>query len=238
MSSDNSSGVTLACVDPSLLSSWEGMVKRGVECSLLLKHSKGKIIATLQATTPSPCPTLSSSPSLPSSAEESKKKKKRKGSKEKGLKDLLSYHQRLVEEKGLPPSRLMEQHAADSASSNQSPGRKEKLVKCDQCEFSSVSQRGLKVHVRRSHKGKQADEILREDEEVEVTLNLSHVSREEYKLNMSEDQHSAETFTPFTYTCKDCEEEFTVQEYVEGYLFSMCCEKTKQLCQDCCYSIH
>ena len=128
----------------------------------------------------------------------------------------------------------MEQHAADSASSNQSPGRKEKLVKCDQCEFSSVSQRGLKVHVRRSHMCKQADEILREDEEVEVTLNLSHVSREEYKLNMSEDQHSAETFTPFTYTCK----EFTVQEYVEGYLFSMCCEKTKQLCQDCCYSIH
>ena len=90
MSSDNSSGVTLACVDPSLLSSWEGMVKRGVECSLLLKHSKGKIIAMLQATTPSPCPTLTSSPSLPSSAEEIKK---RKGSKEKRLKDLLAYHQ-------------------------------------------------------------------------------------------------------------------------------------------------
>ena len=154
------------------------------------------------------------------------------------MKDLLSYHQRLVEEKGLPPSRLMEQHAAASASSNQSPGRKEKSVKCYQCDFSSVSQRGLKVHVRRSHKGQQADEILREDEEVEVTLNLSHVSREEYNLNMSKDQHSAETFTPFTFTCKDCEEEFTVQEYVEGYLFSMCCEKTKQLCQDCCYSIH
>ena len=54
MSSEDSSGVTLALVDPSLLSSWEGMVKRGVECSLLLKHSKGKIIATLQSTTPSP----------------------------------------------------------------------------------------------------------------------------------------------------------------------------------------
>ena len=54
MSSDDSPGVTLALVDPSLLSSWEGMVKRGVECSLLLKHSKGKIIATLQSTTPSP----------------------------------------------------------------------------------------------------------------------------------------------------------------------------------------
>ena len=51
MSSEDSSDVTLALVDPSLLSSWEGMVKRGEECSLLLKHSKGKITATLQCTT-------------------------------------------------------------------------------------------------------------------------------------------------------------------------------------------
>ena len=183
MSSDDSSGVTLALVDPSLLSSWEGMVKRGVECSLLLKHSKGKIIATLQSTTPSPCPSLSSSKTSPSSAEKRKKRKKRKGSKEKRLKDLLAYHQRLVVEKGLPPSRLMEQHAAASAiapaSSNQRPGCKEKLVKCDQCDFSSVSQRGLKVHVGRNHKVQQAAEILREDrEDLEVSLNLSQQSDE------------------------------------------------------------
>ena len=69
MSSDDSSGVTLAFVDPSLLSSWEGMVKLSVECSLLLKHGKGKIIAT----TPSPCSTLSSSTTSPSSAEKRKK---------------------------------------------------------------------------------------------------------------------------------------------------------------------
>merc|ERR1712105_244471 len=100
-----------------------------------------------------PCPSLSSSKTSPSSAE---KRKKRKGGKEKRLKDLLAYHQRLAVEEGLPPSRLMEQHAAASAiapaSSNQRPGCKEKLVKCDQCDFSSVSQRGLKVHVGRNHK--------------------------------------------------------------------------------------
>ena len=39
MSSEDSSGVTLALVDHSFLSSWEEMVKRGVECSLMLKHS-------------------------------------------------------------------------------------------------------------------------------------------------------------------------------------------------------
>ena len=45
------------------------MVKLSVECSLLLKHGKGKIIAT----TPSPCSTLSSSTTSPSSAEKRKK---------------------------------------------------------------------------------------------------------------------------------------------------------------------
>ena len=151
MSSEDSIDVTLALVDPTLLSSWEGMVKRGEECSLLLKHSKGKITATLQCTTST---TLSSSTPSPSSS--AKKRKKSKGSKEKRLKALLDYHQRLVVEKGLPPSRLMEQHAAASTTAPSSPaqssGPKEKQFQCDQCDFSSESQRGLKVHVGRSHK--------------------------------------------------------------------------------------
>ena len=127
MSSKDSIDVTLALVDPTLLSSWEGMVKRGEECSLLLKHSKGKITATLQCTTPT---TPSSSTSSPSSS--AKKRKKSKGSKEKRLKALLDYHQRLVVEKGLPPSRLMEQHAAASTTAPSSPaqssGPKEKQL--------------------------------------------------------------------------------------------------------------
>ena len=199
MPSDDSSGVTLACVDPSLLSSWEGMVKRGVECSLQLKHSKGKIIATLQATTPSPCPTLSSSPSLPSSAEESKKRKKRKGSKEKRLKDLLAYHQRLVEERGLPPSRLMLQQAAVASATSppsQCPGPNEEPFKCDQCGFSSKSKRGLKVHIGRSHKDIQTPEGLRGGE-LENSLNISELSenREECSSVFKAD-HSTLSSTP------------------------------------------
>ena len=104
MSSEDSLGVTLALVDPSLLSSWEGMVKRGEECSLLLMHSKGKITATLQSTTPTPSSAMSSSPSSTSSAG---KRKKTKGSKEKRLKALLAYHQRLVVEKGSCSSMLL-----------------------------------------------------------------------------------------------------------------------------------
>ena len=116
MSSEDSFDVTLALVDPTLLSSWEGMVKRGKECSLLLKHSKGKITATLQCTTST---TLSSSTSSPSSS--AKKRKKSKGSKEKRLKALLDYHQRLVVEKGLPLSKLVEQHAAAFTTAPSSP---------------------------------------------------------------------------------------------------------------------
>ena len=145
-------------------------MKRGVECSLLLKHSKGKVTAMLQSTTPRPCSTLSSSSPSPSSA---KRRKKTKGSKEKRLKALLDYHQRLVVERGLPPSRLMEQHAAASAvlppPPDQSLGPRGKLFNCDQCDFSSDSQRGLKVHVGRSHKVQQAAEILQVNADISST---------------------------------------------------------------------
>ena len=145
------------------------MVKRGEECSLLLKHSKGKVIATLQCTTPIKS-TTSSNFSTPS-AEEKKKKNKRKGGKKRKLEKLLAYHQRLVAEKGLPPSRLMEEQAALSVS----PSTKitsEKQFKCDQCDFGSDTQRGLKVHVGRSHK---ESEVLRAEEH-DVSLALSELS--------------------------------------------------------------
>ena len=108
MSGEDFVGVTLANVDPSIVSCWDKMVKQGEECSLLLKHSKGKVVSTLQCITP--VKTLTSLPSSPPSALE--KKKKRKGAKKRKLEKLLAYHQRLVVEKGLPPSRLMEEHAA------------------------------------------------------------------------------------------------------------------------------
>ena len=89
----------------------------------------------------------------------------------KKLEKLLAYHHRLVVEKGLPPSRLMEEHAAASPAptANSTSG---KQFKCDQCDFASDSQRGLKVHVGRSHKD---PEVLRVEDH-EVSLNLSEIS--------------------------------------------------------------
>ena len=130
------------------------------------------------------------------------RKKKKKGGKKRKLEKLLAYHQRLVVEKGLPPSRLMEEHAAiSSAPFDQSTGAKK--FKCDQCEFTSDSQRGLKVHVGRSHKN---PEVLR-DEKHDQSLDLSFASskREEISsLNadvaaeeQEEEEQREKEFSPF-----------------------------------------
>ena len=173
MSGEDSVGVTLAHVDPSLVSCWNKMVKQGEECSLLLKLSKGKVVATLQCSTPVKTSSSSSPPAL-------EKKKKRKGAKKKKLEKLLAYHQRLVVEKGLPPSRLMEEHAALSTPPPaKSPSSSQ--FECDRCDFASDTQRGLKVHMGKSHK-KTDTEVLRKPEERAASPRASPIldsSREE-----------------------------------------------------------
>ena len=176
--------MTLALVDTSLLSCWEEMVKRGEECTLMLKHSRGQVTATLQST--KQASTLPSSSVSSSASAKKKKKNRKKGNKEKRLEGLLAYHQRLVEEKGLPPSRLMLQQAAaktsPSASStlNQSPGPSEEDFKCELCAFSSKSQRGLKVHIGRSHKDPQLpEELLDGHQDRSLNVSLQSQQREE-----------------------------------------------------------
>ena len=134
--------MTLAQVDPAILTCWEEMLKRGEECSLLLKHSKGRVTFSLQCAKPAQSSSVAEiSPAPMSSAKKKEKKRKQKRRSKKRLEALLSYHQRLVEEKGLPPSRLMLQHA----------GAAEARQKCDQCDFSSASQRKMKEHTSQLH---------------------------------------------------------------------------------------
>ena len=169
MSGQDSFGVTLAHVNPSLLSCWEAMVKQGEECSLFLKHSDGRITATLQCTTSS-----ASSTSTPPAGElkKKKKKKKSKGNKKRRFEALLAFHQRLVDEKGLPPSRLMKQHAAASESASASQNTElRKPFKCDQCNFSSDSKRGLKVHIGKAHR---EPEVLQEDPCQDNSVSADH----------------------------------------------------------------
>ena len=168
MSGQDSFGVTLAHVNPSLLSCWEAMVKQGEECSLFLKHSDGRITATLQCTTSS-----ASSTSTPPAGElKKKKKKKSKGNKKRRFEALLAFHQRLVDEKGLPPSRLMKQHAAASESASASQNTElRKPFMCDQCNFSSDSKCGLKEHIGKAHR---EPEVLQEDPCQDNSVSADH----------------------------------------------------------------
>ena len=106
MAAANSVDVTLVPVDTSILSCWEEKVKQGIECSLLLKHSKGKVITTLKCSVGWPIPNAGSNCHLTPSTQAKekggtkKKKNNNKGGKKRKLESLLASHQRLVEEKG------------------------------------------------------------------------------------------------------------------------------------------
>ena len=81
----------------------------------------------------------------------------------------------------------MEEHAAISSTpSDQSTGAKK--FKCDHCDFTSDSQRGLKVHVGRSHKN---TEVLR-DGERDQSLDLSFASSKREEVSFNADEASEE----------------------------------------------
>ena len=170
----------LVSVDPSILSCWGEKVKEGFDCILMLKHSKGKVTTVLK------CSKLVASPDArksvpqpavsPTQVEVAKGKKKRRKMNKKKLESLMSYQERLVREKGLPPSRLMLQHAADVQ-----PLHASKEFQCDQCEFSSTSKRGLSKHKSCKHKKSEEPETLRETEQNQ-SLNLSQASEEREEL--------------------------------------------------------
>ena len=74
---------------------------------------------------------------------------KKKMSKKKNLKKLLKYQQWLVKEKGLPPSRIMLDHAQTELLSKQKPAQKE--FKCEICDITCSSQNGLNVQMSNTH---------------------------------------------------------------------------------------
>ena len=84
---------------------------------------------------------------------------RKKGLSKKRLEALLSYQKRLVEEKGLPPSRLMLEKAAATPPSPPSAERAEaSIFKCDLCYYYTHSKHGLSVHRGAKHKNTQKSE--------------------------------------------------------------------------------
>ena len=103
---------TLVSVDPLVLSCWEEKVKQGIDCSLTLTHSKGKVTTIFKLVTPDARQSLpvASLPQAEVEKKQQRRRKKRKTAGKKRLESLLSFQERLVRERGLPPSRLMLQH--------------------------------------------------------------------------------------------------------------------------------
>ena len=106
-------------------------------------------------------------------------KKKKKGAKK--LSKLLAYHKCLLDEKGLPPSNLVFQHAAESSSSSppaEKPRQEDRSTfKRDLCEKHSKTKRKLGKHVKNNHIELQKPEELC-SAEIDKSLNLSLLSVE------------------------------------------------------------
>ena len=95
------------------------------------------------------------------------KKKNRSGSKTR-LEALQAYHQSLVVEKGLPPSRVMLKHSSSAVSPYKTAKKpmqeKVTLFKCEICAYQSQSLHGIIVHKGRTHKELKKPDVLAEDE--------------------------------------------------------------------------
>ena len=109
-------------------------------------------------------------------------------------------------------------------------------VPCDQCDFKSVSEKGLRQHKRIKHGPSQLSsssgrpksptatpESLRRQQPKEASLHASPMldaSREECNLSTTSEEE----------TCRNCDDPFRrLSEY-----FYLCCQDDKKLCHDCC----
>ena len=107
---------------------------------------------------------------------------------------LLSYHQCLVDEKGLQPSRLMMKHAAASSPSasstfNQSPGSVEEQFKCDQTAWLESSHR---------EKPQKPENLLCGQQDSVLNLSLQSQLREEDSYLVKSDIEEGEQGESFS----------------------------------------
>lgn len=186
----DSQDVTLAFADSDLFQCWKKKVKQGRECSLLLEHTNGKVTTTFKVSKD-----VKSDVKAPKTDSKSLAEKKKQPRGGKKLAKLLAYHKSLVDDKGLPPSNLMVQHAAEMSSPSP-PAQKPRQeggspLKCDQCDKTFKSKQKLGNHIRNKHTELQKPEEFR-GAEAETSLNVS-VSSEERSLPLNNSIVKADT---------------------------------------------
>ena len=113
-----------------------------------------------------------------------------------------------------------------------------KGFKCEQCENVYKSENGLKIHVGKAHKNVNITppppDRLRHQLGSPVAMPTSPLldaSREEVG-----EEEEPDSFTPLI--CKECEEEISeCWHHDDVGDCHGCGEKTKYLCEDCCYEL-
>lgn len=225
MSEPDIPDVTLAYADPDILSCWEGKVRQGLECTLTIKHKQGKITTVLQCHSNVSLEARALSSSI-CQADKQKKKRKNKGGKTKKLESLLLYHQRLVEEKGLPASELMKKHAASSPDIQ---AKDSNQFSCDLCDYTSTSQRGVKTHKGHKHK-----EQLREepgDNSLELSPN-NKTRDEDVTIPLAESTFKAEGEGVVLFQCDLCDFRSDDETDIKNHTHSKRCEGISSLIKE------
>ena len=204
--------VTLAFADISLLQCWEEKVRQGAECSLILKHSKGRTITILKSSSQRILKPKDPSalPPLPPISSQAEKKRKKRGTRKKRLEALISFQERLVKEKGLPPSRMMLERASAAAAEKSSPlcqadieEESTSSFKCDGCEFTSYSKLGVS-----KHKEHCKSKVLIEAED----SNLEKVN---------EDVNHDEETPPSKFSCPSCLTTFLTEHSLSRHIYTV-----------------
>ena len=215
--------VTLANADLALLQCWNDKVSKGVECSLTLKHSKGRVTTILISSSPRIMKPMNPTDesTLPSISIQADKKRQKKGNKKKRLEALISFQERLVKEKGLPPSRIMLEHAAAAAAAKSSSSDLADLeensstsVKCDKCEFKSNSQDEVRKHMNLVHNDQCNPDTIAKPTETDLTL-------------VTEDIMHGEDIPPSKFSCPSCLATFPTEHSLSRHIYVVLYDKGK-----------
>ena len=214
--------VTLANADLALLQCWNNKVSKGVKCSLTLKHSKGRVTTILKSSSPRIMKPMNPTDesTLPSISIQADKKRQKKGNKKKRLEALISFQERLVKEKGLPPSRIMLEHAAAAAAAKSSSDladleeNSSTSVKCDKCEFKSNSQDEVRKHMNLVHNDQCNPDTIAKPTETDLTLG-------------TEDIMHGEDIPPSKFSCPSCLATFPTEHSLSRHIYVVLYDKGK-----------
>ena len=146
----------------------------------------------------------SSDQPLPPNLFQAEKKRRKKGSKKKNLEALLFFQEHLVREKGLPPSRLMLEHAASKTS-----------ISPDQTNLEDEAN-NFKLMIGK-HKEQHKNDIILDSKRTSVLCSKFQANTFN-SSNVSQDLESGEE-PPTRFTYPSCLKSFTTEHSLSIHIY-------------------